>query len=640
MTIHHPHRSRRHAVPAVAVGAALLVAGSSAAPTGHQPTDLGAAKPQTISQQAATEACPEPFPVEELQEDMKVTGLTVEQGTEPDPFDGTVVGVIENGIGPDVDMIIVETSSPAIERAGGIWSGMSGSPVYTPDGRLIGAVAYGLSLSPSPIAGITPAADMKDLLERPAAAAAKPATSKNEIDLPTDVQRRLVASGTLSSADARAGMSRLALPLAVSGVSADRLDELSSRLDERSLNVRAFPAGAADTPADGDPSDIFPGSNAAAGVSYGDVTTAAVGTTTMVCDDQAVAFGHPFQWTGPAALSLHSASAVLVQRDDAMGSFKVANPQGIVGTVDQDRQAGIVGRLGQEPLSTPITTSVTADDDARSGTTNVTTPIFLPDTAVLHLWTNIDTVLDRIGAGTADLSWTITGARASGEPFEVAVQNTYASQDDIAYEAAFDSYEQLSSILNNEHEEVTITGVDYTADLSGDFTRLTVSKLEIKRPDGTYETPSESEPRRVPAGSELTLRVTLKPYKNVGEPTSVELAVKVPENAAGRFGWVDVIGGRGDDAGVEESEDETTDDATDDAGEGETGDGPAAAAGFDQLLDDLRNLTPNNSVNASLTFDDSDDGEPAASTRKSVDDVVSGSRAFPVEVVKAASAAE
>jgi hypothetical protein len=36
---------------------------------------------------------------------------------------------------------------------------MSGSPVYAADGRLIGAVAYGLA-GASTIAGITPAADM------------------------------------------------------------------------------------------------------------------------------------------------------------------------------------------------------------------------------------------------------------------------------------------------------------------------------------------------------------------------------------------------------------------------------------------------------------------------------------------------
>ncbi len=60
-------------------------------------------------------------------------------------------------------MIVVRTSSDAITTAGGIWFGMSGSPVYDADGHLVGAVAYGLA-GASPIAGITPAAEMRKLL--------------------------------------------------------------------------------------------------------------------------------------------------------------------------------------------------------------------------------------------------------------------------------------------------------------------------------------------------------------------------------------------------------------------------------------------------------------------------------------------
>lgn len=108
---------------------------------------------------------------------MPATGLTVEKGTVPDPFTATVLGVVENGIAPDLDLIIVDTDSPAIQRAGGIWAGMSGSPVYAQDGRLIGAVAYGLSAGPSPIAGVTPAEDMYAVLDRPGSTVPPPRRS-------------------------------------------------------------------------------------------------------------------------------------------------------------------------------------------------------------------------------------------------------------------------------------------------------------------------------------------------------------------------------------------------------------------------------------------------------------------------------
>jgi hypothetical protein len=46
--------------------------------------------------------------------------LTVETGTTPDPFAATVLGVLDDGIAPGLDMILAETDSPAIQRAGGV----------------------------------------------------------------------------------------------------------------------------------------------------------------------------------------------------------------------------------------------------------------------------------------------------------------------------------------------------------------------------------------------------------------------------------------------------------------------------------------------------------------------------------------
>jgi hypothetical protein len=52
-------------------------------------------------------------------------------GTTPEPFTADVLGRITDGIAPGVDMIMADVSSPALTRAGGVWAGMSGSPVYT-----------------------------------------------------------------------------------------------------------------------------------------------------------------------------------------------------------------------------------------------------------------------------------------------------------------------------------------------------------------------------------------------------------------------------------------------------------------------------------------------------------------------------
>src|SRR5919106_1701520 len=111
--------------------------------------------------------CAEVMPVSELAVGMTGTGYTVVQGRDPQPFSVELLGVYPNGMGPGRDIIIVETSGPAIDEVGGIWFGMSGSPVYI-GGKLVGAISLGLVFGTSPLAGVTPAEDMADVLDYPA----------------------------------------------------------------------------------------------------------------------------------------------------------------------------------------------------------------------------------------------------------------------------------------------------------------------------------------------------------------------------------------------------------------------------------------------------------------------------------------
>src|SRR5262249_32558797 len=174
--------------------------------------------------------CPAAFPVTDLVAGMPASGLTVEKGNTADPFTATVLGVVTDGIAPGLDLIIVETHSPATRRAGGVWAAMSGSPVSAADGRLIGAVAYSLSLGPSPVAGVTPAADMYQILTRPGAAAAKPASM---VALPAAIKQRLVASGAATATQASAGMHPLPVPLGVSGGNQDHPGAVSQRVQQK-----------------------------------------------------------------------------------------------------------------------------------------------------------------------------------------------------------------------------------------------------------------------------------------------------------------------------------------------------------------------------------------------------------------------
>ena len=101
-------------------------------------------------------------------------GRTVFDGTQVEEFKAHILGVLENVIGTQRNLILARLEGGPLANTGVI-AGMSGSPVYI-DGRLIGAVSYSLgSFSKEPIAGITPIAEMTDAtaLERAAAAPAR-----------------------------------------------------------------------------------------------------------------------------------------------------------------------------------------------------------------------------------------------------------------------------------------------------------------------------------------------------------------------------------------------------------------------------------------------------------------------------------
>ena len=167
--------------------------------------------------------CAVAHPVDDLVRGQQVEGLTVTEGTVPTPFTGEVIGALENGIAPGLDMIMMELDSTEIQRAGGIWQGMSGSPVYdTTSGDLIGAVAYGLSWGPTPIAGITPFEKMDDYLQ-PSVGLAR------TVEVGSADASRIATESEVTQGQAGQGFTRLAIPKTFSGVSALRLERTATQ---------------------------------------------------------------------------------------------------------------------------------------------------------------------------------------------------------------------------------------------------------------------------------------------------------------------------------------------------------------------------------------------------------------------------
>lgn len=562
---------------------------------------------------AAPAACPAVMPVSEVKAataggaTLVGTGLTVSQGTEPETFTVHVLGVWEGIIAPGVDMIVAEADSPALQRAGGIWAGMSGSPVYAPDGRLIGAVAYGMAAGPSKITGLTAAEDMTGVLADGATSLATRAAQ--HVRLAPGLRRKVAALPQVSDREAAAGLARLPVPVAVSGLRAERLGQLMARLGATQPSV-AYRAGAA-TGAAADPAQIAPGGNFAAALSYGDVTAAGVGTTTMVCDGTALAFGHPFTFRGEVQMSAHTASAITIQDDPTFGPFKLANLTGIAGSIDQDRLVAIRARLGSAPTPTHVTSTVsdTSTGATRDGSTEINDSRDVPALGATHLLANIDRVIDRVGAGSARVNWTATGD-AGGQAFALTRENRFADPYDISIASSDELFNDLAALQDNWFAPVTFTGVRIEAELSTQVRQYRIDALE-RQVAGQWVRVDPSRAIAAVAGRPLVLRVRLSSYHGLLGTRTAQFSLTAPAATPPGEVTLAVRGGA------------TTDEAASAPG--------SDATSFADLLGALQSTARNDEILAQLQSAD-DSGTLIASTRRRLSDVVSGQITVPVDI--------
>jgi hypothetical protein len=275
-------------------------------------------------------------------------GLSVFAGGQPERFDVEVIGVMRN-LSPDMSYILARLSGRGLESSG-VAAGMSGSPVFL-DGRLAGAVSFGWPFAKEAICGITPIASMRRLttLGGPLPNVPPPPVELSDLlagKVPADLLARQLARLRPHLGGAPDG--------ALAGVewSTSGFGDQSRGLLRQALGTVA-PVGRVDAAPGARPPGLVPGSAVAAVLVSGDFQLAATGTVTDHFGDRILAFGHPFLGLGPIRVPMASAEVVTVLSSQYT-SFKIANLGQTVGAFEQDRQAGLEGRLGAAPPMIPM----------------------------------------------------------------------------------------------------------------------------------------------------------------------------------------------------------------------------------------------------------------------------------------------
>jgi hypothetical protein len=507
-------------VPA-ALGAALAVLGCIVA-------GVALAGSHASSASASGSTCVNPpavYPEEQVHAGLLATGKTVVSGTAPSSFNVKVLGVLNDGVAPGIDMIVVKLSGTVMDQTGGAFEGISGSPVYV-NGKLLGAVSYALS-GDFTIAGLTPAGPMMKLFAYPSGGqgglSAAP-TMARKVALPRSLQKTVDnAAGTATTSDT---MHVLRLPIGVSGLSDTGMARLQRVFDRHGLDYTACRGGSAAVPNGVTGPQIQAGSNFAATLSFGDLTFYGLGTATAVCGNEIVAFGHPFFFTGPTSFGMNNASTITVLKDQFF-PYKLANITGFQGLVDQDRLAGIRGTTGEVPSLTALTSTISNADlgSSRSGETDVADQTDMALIAQFALYVENAVGFDREGSGSETMNWTITGTY-QGDPFTLTRDDIATDQYDINYMAGWELTGELGAITSGLYGPVQVTGVQFNgtvtqADLTGTITKVE-SKTRVQRSWGV---------RRVVAvqpGRLVHLRVTLR--RTDGTTTQILLEVRAPRH--------------------------------------------------------------------------------------------------------------
>ena len=521
----------------------------------------------------AVAALPEIIGLKELQPGMWGTGYTViDASGEIRPFDVQVVGILGDNSKMSAKRILVNLSGPLIEETGGAISGMSGSPIYF-NGRLAGALSAGYKdMYPTQRIMLTPIEDMLKIWDYPDTrnktrmpqldlAQMKAEREKFQADQeakakegkePAEEKAAEEAVAQSEEHEEQAGAEAQDEETAIdeeaevesgseaplehkttyfaSGFGAQGLKMLQSKMSPLGIQVdydNTWDNGVSMMSVR--PNAVLqPGSPVGVAMSIGDFTFGSMGTVTAVDGNRVLAFGHSYTHRGNVNYFMTDADVISTIHGPTSG-MKLGNVQGIIGRVNQDRQDGIGGILGQFPQTVPVIVTVHDKDTGREITYNTMVAYdeeVLAALAPVVVYSSINTTLDRQDASTASLQFSLRSSY--GKDGLISRRNMFYDDGDVAKVAVTELNDILAVILGNKEKEADM--LDLKVDVTIDKGRKTATLVSA--------VPSKQE---VVPGEEITFDTTIKPYR--GEKIKLSVPYKVPEHQQPGQLALDVHGG-------------------------------------------------------------------------------------------------
>jgi hypothetical protein len=424
------------------------------------------------------------FSLEQIKPGMTGEGYSVFLGTKIEKFGVKVLATVEGNFNQG-ELILVRLSGSPLQESGGLAAGMSGSPVYI-QGKLAGAISYGFENADSFLALVTPISSMLNLMNQGAKVSWRKLGSSKPVPVVT--------------------------PVTVTGMGRRGYELLQQSLEPYGLKTMAAanykgnknkPGGVA----------IQPGSAVAVQMVSGDYQVSAIGTVTFVDDKNFLAFGHPFTNKGSVNYPAFQAYILHTVKSPVL-SFKIGVPLTPIGRIEQDRQAGILGKIGEKSDLIPVSVRVKDLDRNQSRESHfqvINNEQMYHDLIIAGITDAVDQAIDRIGTGTAKVMIQIkTGERET----PICRENLFYGKD-IAVSCLKDLQDALNILAFNEFSAISIQSITVNIEIQNEQDTARIQKIDCQQ---TTVKPGES------------IRVEIRVHTFRGDTFTMPFEVKLPDN--------------------------------------------------------------------------------------------------------------
>jgi len=388
------------------------------------------------------------FPFSDIQRGMKAVGKTVFYGTKVEDFRLEVIDVVE-GNKVEESYFVVKVVDKKLKEMGGISAGMSGSPVFI-RGKIAGALSYSWETKDNLVGVVTPIEAMLSLWEK------------------ESIQEEETTSFALTPGST----------IFVVGLGERAIGEVANQLRKRFYLQEIFtiPRLSWGGTRASENYSLQPGSAIGIQLVRGDAEIMSIGTLTLRDGDRILALGHPFLHRGEANYFLSSVYVNFSLQGMDL-PFKVGTVIEEVGIIDQDRSAGVAGKIGVMPEVSKIIIKVRNGGEEREYNFEVARDEdILVDILPGLVLDAMDRSIDSQAPGSANVK-----LKLEGEDFSWQEEYFWVSDTDIASTTSGGLGEVLKIVLRNPYREINLAQLDMEIDIASGVQHAWLISLDLPK---------------------------------------------------------------------------------------------------------------------------------------------------------------